>query len=64
MRLFEVLRKLAADGVTLLYISHRMEELYQLCDYVSVLRDGRNAADFAIKAANRLTSCRRWSARA
>ncbi len=48
MRLFEVLRKLAADGVTLLYISHRMEELYQLCDYVSVLRDGRNAADFAI----------------
>ena len=47
-RLFEVLRKLADDGVSLLYISHRMEELYALCDHVTVLRDGRNAADFAI----------------
>ena len=48
MRLFAVLRKLANDGVSLLYISHRMEELYSLCDHVTVLRDGRNAADFAI----------------
>ncbi len=47
-RLFEVLRKLARDGVTLLYISHRMDELYALCDHVSVLRDGRNAASFAV----------------
>src|ERR1700733_7540136 len=47
-RLFEVLRKLANDGASLLYISHRMEELYSLCDHVTVLRDGRNAADFAL----------------
>jgi len=47
-RLFEVLRKLANDGVTLLYISHRMDELYSLCDHVTVLRDGRNAASFAV----------------
>jgi ribose transport system ATP-binding protein len=46
-RLFQVLRTLADDGVTLLYISHRMEELYSLCDSVSVLRDGRKAATFA-----------------
>ena len=44
-RLFAVLRQLALQGVTLLYISHRMEELYSLCDRVSVLRDGRNAVD-------------------
>ncbi len=44
-RLFAVLRRLAREGVTLLYISHRMEELYSLCDRVSVLRDGRNAVD-------------------
>ena len=44
-RLFTVLRQLAGEGVTLLYISHRMEELYSLCDRVSVLRDGRNAID-------------------
>jgi ABC-type sugar transport system ATPase subunit len=45
-RLFAVLRVLAKQGVTLLYISHRMEELYELCDHVSILRDGQNAADF------------------
>jgi len=47
-RLFTVLRRLARDGVTLLYISHRMEELYSLCDRVSVLRDGRKAAAFDV----------------
>jgi ribose transport system ATP-binding protein len=45
-RLFTVLRSLATQGVTLIYISHRMEELYSLCDSVTVLRDGRNAASF------------------
>ncbi len=44
-RLFTVLRRLADQGVTLLYISHRMDELYSLCDAVTVLRDGITAAD-------------------
>jgi ribose transport system ATP-binding protein len=44
-RLFKVLRKVADQGVTLLYISHRMEELYSLCDSVTVLRDGMVAAN-------------------
>ena len=44
-RLFTVLRSLSAQGVTLLYISHRMDELFSLCDAVTVLRDGVNAAD-------------------
>ena len=47
-RLFTVLQRLADDGVTLLYISHRMDELYSLCDSVSVLRDGRKAVSFSI----------------
>ncbi len=47
-RLFTVLRQLADEGVTLLYISHRMEELYSLCDRVSVLRDGQNAVNLEI----------------
>lgn len=45
-RLFEVLKGLAAQGVTMLYISHRMDELYELCDEVSVLRDGKLARTF------------------
>jgi ribose transport system ATP-binding protein len=47
-RLFEVLKTLAAQGVTMLYISHRMQELYDLCDEVSVLRDGRLARTFSV----------------
>ncbi|AXJ08956.1 sugar ABC transporter ATP-binding protein [Arthrobacter sp. PM3] len=44
-RLFTVLKSLSEQGVTLLYISHRMDELFSLCDAVTVLRDGVNAAD-------------------
>lgn len=39
--LFEIIRRLKSHGVTLLYISHRLEELFEICDRVSVLRDGR-----------------------
>ena len=38
--LFAVLEKLKARGVTLLYVSHRMPEVFRLCDRISVLRDG------------------------
>lgn len=39
-RLFEVITDLKAQGIAIIYISHRMEEVYQLADRVSVLRDG------------------------
>ena len=39
-RLFALIRRLHADGVTIVYISHRMEEIFQLAERVSVLRDG------------------------
>lgn len=41
--LFGVLRKLRADGVSILFVSHKLEEIQEICDTVSVLRDGRNA---------------------
>lgn len=40
-RLFEVIHKLRNDGIAIIYISHRMEEIYALSDRVSVLRDGQ-----------------------
>ncbi len=40
-RLFEVIHKLRKDGIAIIYISHRMEEIYALADRVSVLRDGQ-----------------------
>ncbi|SOC47356.1 monosaccharide ABC transporter ATP-binding protein (CUT2 family) [Rhizobium subbaraonis] len=39
-KLFDVIARLKADGIAIIYISHRMEEVYQLSDRVSVLRDG------------------------
>lgn len=39
--LFEVIRKLKKTGTTTIYISHRMEEIYQICDKISVFRDGK-----------------------
>jgi ribose transport system ATP-binding protein len=39
-RLFELILKLKADGLAIIYISHRMAEVYELSERVSVLRDG------------------------
>jgi ABC-type sugar transport system ATPase subunit len=43
-RLYELLGRLKARGVTCIYVSHRMPEIFALCDAVSVLRDGRHVA--------------------
>ena len=42
--LFEVLAALKAEGTTLLYVSHRLPEVFRLCDRITVLRDGRVVA--------------------
>ncbi|MDO5444540.1 MAG: sugar ABC transporter ATP-binding protein [Eubacteriales bacterium] len=39
--LFATIRDLKAKGVSIIYISHRMEEIFEICDQVSVFRDGR-----------------------
>jgi monosaccharide-transporting ATPase len=41
--LFGVIRRLRDDGIAVMYVSHRLDELYQVCDRVTVLRDGRVA---------------------
>ena len=40
-RMFEIVLSLKEKGVTIIYISHRLEELYEICDGVTVLRDGK-----------------------
>jgi ribose transport system ATP-binding protein/inositol transport system ATP-binding protein len=40
-RLIKTIRNLKAAGVTVIYISHRMEEIFKICDAYSVFRDGR-----------------------
>ena len=39
-KLFSALRNLAAQGVSIIFISHRIEEIYAICDRLAVLRDG------------------------
>ncbi len=40
LKLFEIVRRLRDEGIAIIYISHRMEEIYALADRVSVIRDG------------------------
>lgn len=51
--LFAIVRQLKADGITVIYISHRLEELFELCDRVTVLRDGCYVADENIHDVNK-----------
>ena len=42
--LFKVLKQLTARGVSIVYISHRMDEIYRICDRITILRDGKKMA--------------------
>jgi len=41
--LFRLLKELRDEGVAILFVSHKLDEVFELCDSVTVLRDGRNA---------------------
>lgn len=49
-KLFELLRRLRSADVSIVYISHRLDEVYEICDRVAVLRDGRHIATQPIDA--------------
>ena len=51
--LFKVIRKLKADGVTIIYVSHHLEEIFEICDSASVLRDGTFIQRMNIKETTR-----------
>jgi galactofuranose transport system ATP-binding protein len=47
--LFDVIRQLKAEGVSVVFVSHKLDELYEVCDRVTIMRDGRTVrtADMA-----------------
>ncbi|GGN69351.1 ribose import ATP-binding protein RbsA 1 [Actinoplanes lobatus] len=47
--LFDVVRRLTATGVAVIYISHRLDELFRIADEVTVMRDGRTIGTYPIK---------------
>lgn len=50
--LFEVIRQLKERGISILYISHRMAEIFRICDTISVLRDGQYVGTVDVKDTN------------
>jgi ABC-type sugar transport system ATPase subunit len=48
-RLLAIIRQLAASGITCIYVSHRMSEIFAVCDRVTVLRDGKFVATSVVK---------------
>lgn len=48
-RLLQIVRQLATSGITCIYVSHRMSEIFAVCDRVSVLRDGKYVATSRVK---------------
>ena len=44
--LFRIIRKLTADGVAVIYISHKMEEILQIADEVTIMRDGQRVGTY------------------
>ena len=49
--LFKIIRDLKAQGVTIIYISHRLEELFEIGDRISVMRDGKYVCTMDVKDA-------------
>jgi len=47
--LFEIIRRLRDSGVAIIYISHKMEEILQISDEVSIMRDGRHVGTYSAK---------------
>ncbi|OBA04025.1 D-xylose ABC transporter ATP-binding protein [Paenibacillus polymyxa] len=51
-KLFEVINSLKKDGVSIVYISHRMEEIFEICDRITIMRDGKTVDTQAIPDTN------------
>lgn len=47
--LFNIMRELTASGISIVYISHRLEELMRIGDYVTIFRDGKLVAEAKVK---------------
>jgi len=51
--LFKIIRNLKKQGVSIIYISHRLEEIFEICDRIVVLRDGEFAGEKRVEETSR-----------
>ena len=54
--LFDLMRRLKERGISIVYISHRMEEIFEICDRITVLRDGASVLHATDVASSRSTA--------
>ncbi len=52
--LFQVIRQLKAEGVSVIFITHRLDELYGICDRVTIMRDGQTVDERSIAGLSKL----------
>ena len=52
--LFDVVRRLRNDGRAVIFVSHRLDELYALCDRVTIMRDGQTVAESTMASMDKL----------
>lgn len=52
-KLFEIIARLKERGVGIIYISHRLEEIFQIADWVTIMRDGQVVGDFPLSEVDR-----------
>lgn len=48
-KLFDIVRKLQNDGVSVVFISHRLDEIFEICEVVTVLKDGKLVGTYDLK---------------
>lgn len=51
--MFDIIRRLKEKGVAVIYVSHRIDEVFEVCDKVSIMRDGRYIATRDVASTNR-----------
>ncbi|HZY67742.1 MAG TPA: sugar ABC transporter ATP-binding protein [Devosia sp.] len=52
--LFKVIRQLRDEGVSVIFVSHKLDELYEVCDRVTIMRDGRTITSADMSAISKL----------
>lgn len=51
--LFEIIEKLRQNDITIIYVSHRLDEIFKICDSYTILRDGQHIQSGEVKAINK-----------
>jgi len=51
-RLFEIIRNLRDNGVTILFVSHKLDEVFEICDNITILRNGENVISCPVAEIN------------